>query len=321
VRQHAIRHAILDIPNDRSSHTVATPRGGGLAIAIVSLTGIVLGAGVGLLPVRLAIGLTGGGALVATIGWLDDRRSLDPLTRLVAQTAAALWLVFWVGGMPTFHFGSAAHHLGGWGAMIAVLAVVWCTNLFNFMDGIDALAGSEAVSVGVIAGLLLLSNGSTALACVTLLIAAASAGFLVWNLPPARIFMGDVGSSLLGFLFSSLAVVSEGSALPIVWWAILFLVFVLDATITLFRRAARREAVYSAHREHAYQRAVSSGWSHGRVTSAVVVMNLVLGALAKIGWDRPTYAWPIVAGAVAASVIVYVVVERRVPMRAVPSSS
>ncbi|MEO6696428.1 MAG: glycosyl transferase family 4, partial [Gammaproteobacteria bacterium] len=158
-----------------------------------------------------------------------------------------------------------------------VLAVMWLTNLYNFMDGIDGLAGAQAVTAGLAGGVLLWWLNAPGLAGASLALAAASGGFLIWNCPPARIFMGDTGSGLLGFSFAVLALAGEQSrAMPAAAWLILLALFILDASYTLLARLLRGEAWYHAHRSHAYQRLVQAGLSHRRVTLWVLLINIVV---------------------------------------------
>lgn len=315
VCRYALRESLLDVPNDRSSHSVPTPRGGGLAIAVVTLCGTALAAATGLVPMRLAIAIVVGGTLIAGVGFIDDRRGLSPSTRALAHTAAALWTVVWLGGLPDLDVGAGKVHLGWWGGALAVAGIVWVTNLYNFMDGIDGLAGGEATLVGTCAGMLLLASGRADIALIAWLVSAASAGFLVWNWPPAKLFMGDVGSGLLGYLFATLALASENAgALPLLAWVILTAAFLVDATITLLRRALRGEQWYTAHRSHAYQRAVQYGRSHARVTSSVLVLDLVLCALAGVAWRWHALLLPALTAALVLVGLAYVVVERQCPM-------
>ncbi|HEU0080065.1 MAG TPA: hypothetical protein VFQ76_20630, partial [Longimicrobiaceae bacterium] len=201
------------------------------------------------------------------------------------------------------------------GALLAVVALVWLTNLYNFLDGIDGIAGGEAVAVGGVGGALLWAAGERGLAAVALVAAAAGAGFLVWNWQPARIFMGDVGSGFLGFLFGALAVASERvEGPPALVWILLLGVFVVDATLTLLRRAGRGERLHEAHRRHAYQRAVQSGLSHARVAGAVLAIDALLAALGAAAWLRPAWALPGFAAGAAVLLLAYAGVERRRPM-------
>lgn len=304
VRRYAIRRGILDIPNARSSHLVATPRGGGLAMVVVFLASIIFSALWGIISKELAWAICGGGLLVAGVGWLDDRRGLPLLPRAVVQGLAALWALGWLGGLPALDLGVTRLFLGPVGFLLGLAGIVWCINLYNFMDGIDGLAGVEAVTVAGTAALLLAGRkvglfpaaGATGtvmdaagIALVGALLVPAAAGFLIWNWPPARIFMGDVGSGFLGFTFGALAVASENSgALPLLVWVLLLGVFVVDATATLLRRIRRGERWTEAHRTHAYQLAVQAGWTHKQVTLAVLGINLILGLLAAAAclWPR-----------------------------------
>lgn len=315
IRRFALANAILDMPNARSSHAIPTPRGGGVAIVLLVLGGTLLASAVGVLDGDVAAAFIGGGGLVALIGWLDDRRGVHAAVRAVVHCAAAGWAVYLVGGLPSYFTGTGAVHLGPVGGLLAVLGIVWATNLYNFMDGIDGIAGGQAMCAGVIGGALLLLSGSAGLAAVAFLVAAASAGFLVWNWAPAKIFMGDVGSGFLGFSFGTLAVASENDGgVPLLVWVLLLGVFVVDATVTLLRRTLAGEVPYAAHRDHAYQRAVRSGMSHARVSGWVVVFNLGLGVVSVFGWLRPALLLPLFAGALLLLLVPYVMVERRKPM-------
>lgn len=313
IRRYALRHALLDLPNERSAHSAPTPRGGGLAVVLVVLLAVAALAGGGRLSPAVATAL-GGGGVVAVAGWLDDRRGLPAPVRLAAHAAAAAWALYWLGGLPSLTLGTGTADLGRAGWLVGTLAIVWGINLYNFMDGIDGLAGGVAVTVGLISAGLLIER-APALALVALLASAAAAGFLVWNWPPARLFLGDVGSGFLGFLFATLAVASERSrALPAVLWLLLLGPFVADATLTLLRRMWRGDRWYAAHRSHAYQRATQAGWSHRRVTTAVLGVNLAAAALAALAARQPTLLPAALAGGGAMLATLYAVVERWRPM-------
>lgn len=315
VRRYALASALLDLPNARSSHAAPTPRGGGLAIAGVVLLGTALLGVAGLVPPRVALAVAGGGGLVAGVGWWDDRRGLPAGLRFVAHLAAAVWAVALVGGLPEIRVTGAALEFGAVGTGLAVLGVVWFTNLYNFMDGIDGLAAGEAVVVAGSGAVLLELTGRGGLALVAWLVAAASAGFLAWNWAPARIFMGDVGSGLLGFLFGVLAVASENTAgVPLVGWLILLAAFVFDATATLLRRALRGERLHEAHRSHAYQRAVQAGWPHSRVTGVVLALTVCLAVVAALATLRPALLPLSISIAVVLTVVPYWITERARPM-------
>ncbi|HVF39214.1 MAG TPA: glycosyltransferase family 4 protein [Gemmatimonadaceae bacterium] len=308
---------LLDIPNERSSHSSPTPRGGGLAIAVTTLGGIVLATWWQWIPLNIGLALVGGGAMIALVGWVDDHRDLPALPRFAVQFLSAGWAVYWLGGLPALNIGVASAQLGFVGSILGVIGIVWAINLYNFVDGIDGLAAGEAVTTGAIGGVLLLAMGHPGLAVVSWLIAAANAGFLPLNWAPAKLFMGDVGSGMLGYLFAVLAIASENAgAVPLLIWVLLLGAFIFDATVTLGRRIAHGERWYHAHHSHAYQRMVQAGRSHAQVSSMVLAINLVLALLAIVAWLRPKlFLMSIGAGAVLLCIL-YLSVERIKPMRA-----
>jgi Fuc2NAc and GlcNAc transferase len=272
----AVARGLLDIPNERSSHKVPTPRGGGLAIVLVSTAAFVALAALQRLDGRLLAALAGG-LLVAAVGLIDDRRPVSPAARLAVHTGAALWALVWLGGLPALRLGDQAIALGAAGDVLALLGIVWTMNLFNFMDGIDGIAASEAIFVLCAGALLgLMSAGPGQVPWAALLCATACLGFLLWNWPPARIFMGDVGSGYLGYVIAVLAVAATRGEPAALWaWLILGGVFFVDATVTLLRRLARGERLHQAHRSHAYQWLARRWRSHAKVTGAVLAVNLL----------------------------------------------
>lgn len=313
VRQVALRRDILDHPVERSSHVAATPRGAGLAIVIVFSVGACVLAVTNTIGTGLTIGLVGGGLLVAAVGWLDDVWSLPATTRLIAHFLSAAWLVWWLGGLPALDVGTSIIQFSTAGSVLAIIAIVWSTNLYNFMDGIDGLAGSEAISVSAIGGVLLWLLGNRGLASLSLLAAAAVLGFLVLNWPPAKVFLGDVGSGFLGFLFGGLALASEISGtLPLVAWLIVGSAFIVDSTLTLIRRGSRGSWL-QPHKTHAYQRAVQSGLSHASIARFVIGLNLVLGLVAYLGTARDEWLIPALIVGIVLSVTAYSAVEWLLP--------
>ncbi|MEW6724061.1 MAG: glycosyltransferase family 4 protein [Bacillota bacterium] len=320
VRSYALRRGILDFPNARSSHVLPTPRGGGLAIVIVFLGSIGVLAAYGVIPVRFVVATIGGGVLVASIGWLDDRYGMSVVLRSMVHGFAALWALYWLGGLSSVNLGITRLFLGRAGFILGVVGIVWCVNLYNFMDGIDGLAGLETVTAAATVALLLseirtgflpslVMTGTLAdtnsISFISWLLVSASAGFLVWNRSPARIFMGDVGSGFIGFTFGVLAVASENlGVLPLLIWILLLGVFIVDATATLIRRIRCRERLAEPHRTHAYQLAVRAGYSHKQVTLAVLVINIILGGAAMIACAWPRLLLLVVAVSGAALVIV-----------------
>jgi Fuc2NAc and GlcNAc transferase len=276
VRNLAVSRGVLDVPNQRSSHSVPTPRGGGLAIVVAANLGFVLLGILGTLDTTLLIVLLGG-VPVAMIGFIDDHRPLSARVRLVVHIAAALWALAWLGkpgGLDLQALGAFSQVAG---YVAAVLSIVWILNLYNFMDGIDGIAASEAVFVSWAGALLLLlAGGSASVAAASLAFGSACCGFLLWNWPPAKIFMGDVGSGYLGYVIAVLALAAaRESPATLCTWVILGGVFLVDATVTLVRRLLRGERVYEAHRSHAYQWLARRWGSHKLVTMTVIVVNVL----------------------------------------------
>lgn len=299
-RYYALRRGLYDVPNARSAHRLPTPRGGGLGIAAAFFISLIFLERTGALSAHVAYALLGGGALVALIGWRDDHGHVAARWRILVHTVAAGWALFWLGGLDTFPGLNV--ELGMLGAVLGVVGIVWLTNLYNFMDGIDGLAGAQALCAGLGGAALLWWGGAPELALVGFSLAAASAGFLIWNWPPAKIFMGDVGSGLLGFSFAVLALAGEKSgALPLLGWIVLLAVFVLDASFTLLRRMVHGEPWLHAHNTHAYQRLVQLGYSHLRVTRWVLALNImILWPLMGWLWYHPDAAlWVVLVTCVA----------------------
>lgn len=276
-RRYALDQRLLDHPNARSSHSVATPRGGGMAIVLATLGGLAIAASLHLLSWPFLCGLTGGGALVGGIGFADDHRPLRRRWRLVGHFAAATWVLAWVGGLPPVPILGTEVNLGWFGHGLAALYLVWLINLTNFMDGIDGIAATEAatVSVGGVLLSFLVAPGERQW-IAPLVLAAASLGFLAWNWPPARIFMGDAGSGFLGLMLGAFSLQAARTVPALLWaWIILVGVFSVDATVTLLRRALRGDRFYEAHRSHAYQHAARRAGAHKPVTIAVAAINLL----------------------------------------------
>jgi Fuc2NAc and GlcNAc transferase len=300
VRDVMLSRGLLDIPNERSSHTRATPRGGGIGI-VVSMTGaLVTLALLGRLQNGLFLALAVGGGAVAAVGFLDDRHKVSPRWRLLVHTLAAVWAVYWVGGLGSVRIGEHLAHPGFIGSGFAVLGVVWVLNLFNFMDGIDGIAAGEALFVAAAGGLLALSGGNSSVAVVAWIFACACAGFLWWNWPPARVFLGDVGSGYLGYVVIVLALADTETRPVAIWeWFILGSLFFADSTLTLLRRLFRGDRVYEAHRQHAYQRLSRRWGSHLRVTLLVLAVD-VLWLFPCAFWAASHPAWAISAAVAAA---------------------
>ena len=275
-RRYALFTQLLDHPNERSSHSVPTPRGGGVAI-VASFLLLVMGLGVaGKIESGLCFALLGSGLIVATLGFVDDLGHVSARWRFLGHAASAAWVLFWMGPLPPVPILGLTINLGLGAVLLSALHLVWSINLFNFMDGIDGLASLEAIGVslgGALVWWLVQPAGDWP---VALLFAACVAGFLVWNFPPARIFMGDAGSGFLGLVVALLALWSARTEAHLFWaWFILGGCFMVDATTTLVRRVKRGERFHVAHRSHAYQYAARRHASHKAVSLAVLAINTV----------------------------------------------
>ena len=256
---------LADRPNARSLHSVPTPRIGGLGMAAgVAAGAAVGGAGLASMPLLLVA------LALLLVSLADDVRSLPALVRLGAHLAAGAVAAILV-----------APGLAPWALVVAVLAIAWMTNLFNFMDGVDGLAGGMAVIGFGTCAVAAFSFGEVALAFSCALVAAASAGFLALNFPPARVFMGDAGSIPLGFLAAALGLQGWHAGAWPAWFPVLvFSPFIVDATLTLARRAAARERVWEAHRSHYYQRLVLAGLGRRALAGWAYALMLACAASA-----------------------------------------
>lgn len=190
LRRYALSRSLIDIPNDRSSHSIPTPRGGGVAIVVTFLAALCLLFFMEVIPAAFFLSATGAGALIAIIGFMDDHGHIAARWRLLGHFAAAAWALYWLGGLPPIHAFGQVVNLGWAGSVLAAFYLVWMLNLYNFMDGIDGIAGVEAVTVCLGACVLYGVDADDSLIWPALLLATSVAGFLVWNFPSARIFMG-----------------------------------------------------------------------------------------------------------------------------------
>jgi Fuc2NAc and GlcNAc transferase len=282
LRRYALAASLIDIPNARSSHQLPTPRGGGLSMVIVFLLGLLSLFCLDLVTVSALWAFLGAGSIVAITGFLDDHGHIAARWRLLVHFSAASWGLYCLGGLPVLilpvpGFELVALDLGWLGQLLAVLYLVWVLNLYNFMDGIDGLASIEAITVSLGAALLyVLQTEVSALWIAPVLLAVTVCGFLVWNFPPAKIFMGDAGSGFLGIVLGLLSIQAAWLDSSFLWsWLILLAVFITDATWTLFRRLLRGDKVYQAHCSHGYQYAARYYQSHKKVSLAVAVINII----------------------------------------------
>jgi Fuc2NAc and GlcNAc transferase len=286
---------LIDRPNERSSHQIPTPRGGGIALVVAVVAGMLAMPGELPLAVRPALYAA---LPIALLGLVDDRYGLPAHLRLACHLAAAGACVLALGAPVEF---SLPRYLL---LPLAAVAVAWGTNLFNFMDGIDGIAAAEGMFISAAAALLLASEAPP-IASALGVIAATCAGFLIWNWAPARIFMGDVGSSFFGFLLAAIAALTVLQGLielPV--WLILWGTFIADTGVTLVRRVLRGEQWWSAHRSHAYQRLSRRLGSHAPSALIYSALNVLLVApTALLAHAHPGAAWWICLGLVGAFIL------------------
>lgn len=276
LRRYALRRSIIDIPNARSSHTVPTPRGGGVAIVLTYAFSLFVLALLQWVSIAESVALLGAGLLIAVIGFMDDHGHIAARWRLLGHFVAAGWALFWMQGLPPITVFGFSLNLGWFGHLIGAFYLVWMLNLYNFMDGIDGIASLEAICACVGLSLIYFFSGYETLIWSPLLLAMAVAGFLYWNFPPARIFMGDAGSGFLGIVLGGFSIQAAWIGSEFFFaWLIMLGVFVVDATFTLARRLARGDKVYEAHRSHAYQFASRQFGKHLPVTVSIGVINVV----------------------------------------------
>jgi UDP-N-acetylmuramyl pentapeptide phosphotransferase/UDP-N-acetylglucosamine-1-phosphate transferase len=280
------RFHILDQPNDRSLHTRPTPRSGGLAIlSAVYVCGIATIYWLGQSPDSAYGWIAGASLLVAGVSYIDDRLTLPTGFRFIVHTLAAVLIVFGGFVISYLEFPGLEMSLPYWiGVILTLLFIVWMLNLYNFMDGMDGFAGGMAVFGFGTFAIMGWTAGHDAFLAVSLIIAAASAGFLFFNFPPARIFMGDVGSSTLGLLAATLSLWGARDGIFPFWIALLvFSPFIVDATVTLFRRLLRGDKIWQAHKTHFYQRLVQAGWGHRK--TVLFEYAIMLGCAVTSLWS------------------------------------
>ncbi|MFZ4076693.1 MAG: MraY family glycosyltransferase [Legionellaceae bacterium] len=276
LRRYALARNVLDVPNHRSAHAIPTPRGGGVAFVCTVLISILFLKKNALLTPDGSIALMMAGVFVASLGFLDDHGHIAPIWRLTGHFIASVLALYWLGGFPSLMIFSWALPLGFFADVLGVLYLVWLINLYNFMDGIDGLAGVELLCVCCgMSFIYWVCGGLDSLMVLPLVLSASVTGFLCWNFPPARIFMGDAGSGFLGFIVGVLSIQASGIHPQFFWcWLILLGVFIVDTTITLGSRLLRLEKIYEAHSTHGYQYAARYFGRHLPVTLGVLVLNV-----------------------------------------------
>lgn len=302
VRKIALKKAIIDIPNERSSHTIPTPRGGGLAIAITWFGALIILFAIGKIEKSLFYALIPG-VLLSTVSFFDDVIDLKPKTRLFFQLVTAML------GWSAILLFSDLKLMDPIQLLIvtgfAIPIIMWFINLFNFMDGSDGFLGMEGIFYSI--ALYLFTQNT-----ILLIFALSIAGFLCWNWPKAKIFCGDVGSTLIGYNIAIFAVYFyqfqlTSIAIPLALSAL----FWIDATVTLFRRLMNKEQLTRAHRKHAYQRLIQTGFSHLQVLLVGIVINAIILLAAYSFNNKPFGNTIITISSIAVMIIYLFIVERR----------
>jgi UDP-N-acetylmuramyl pentapeptide phosphotransferase/UDP-N-acetylglucosamine-1-phosphate transferase len=309
------RWQAIDVPNGRSSHHRPTPRSGGIGIVTACILTlpwlwIMVASEVAALKFGAAVA---GYLVIAAVGLIDDLRAIGPLTKYLGQLGAAI-IAVWCGVLLTgltLPFGLTL----SFGSFSFALTILWLTgfsNIFNFMDGIDGLAGGAGVIYSLALAGVCFGTGHRLLGAGSLVVAASCLGFLAHNFPPAKIFMGDVGSLFIGYVLAAFAVAAATSGeqpAPFIALLLIFSTFIYDATFTLLRRLRRGERLIEAHRSHLYQRLVIAGQSHRRVTLTYYGLGALLGAgglLYTFSGDWARFVILTLSGAILFAFTVYV---------------
>lgn len=282
----------MDIPNERSSHSVPTPRGGGLAIVITFYVGLFLFRNS--VDIKLFLALFSALPIVI-ISLLDDIYTLSSKVRFIVQVFSATLALYLLGGVEEINF-TFFSLTGWWVNILSLISIVWLTNLYNFLDGIDGYVATQTIMVGL--GMFLLLHNPLGMVLVV-----GSLGFLFFNWDKASIFMGDVGSTTLGFILS-IFLFSDTRGELIYFWLVMLLLFIVDATVTLFLRYKNGEKLTQAHRKHAYQRLTQTGWSHQQVTLGLLGFNFL--ALISLYTTQAWYLVFICMAIVVVSIMLYV---------------
>jgi UDP-N-acetylmuramyl pentapeptide phosphotransferase/UDP-N-acetylglucosamine-1-phosphate transferase len=268
VRRIALKKQILDIPNERSSHTYPTPRGGGIAIVLAWYAGLIVLFINRIIEPSLFLALISG-FLLALVGLLDDVITLKPLIRILAQLLTVLTGLYFIGGLRTLYIDDLQIAVPLILNLLVVLGAIWFINLYNFLDGIDGYASTETISIAI--GLYIVTRNP-----LLLILVLSVLGFLIWNWPKAKIFMGDIGSTQLGYILIILSIYfNNNMQFNFIGFIILSSLFWFDATLTLYKRWRNQERLSQAHKKHYYQRIVQYGFSHQKTVIYSIALNLI----------------------------------------------
>lgn len=309
MRHYALKKNIIDNPNERSSHSIPTPRGGGVAVVCSYLLALAVLIYSQQLVLHTGFTLIAAGFVIALLGFLDDHGHINSMLRLAIHFLVAIGVVLSLGGFAEVTAFNGVQ-LGFIANIIAVLFLVWLLNLYNFMDGINGIASVEAITTTVSMAILYLLLNTSLNSEILWLLAACVFGFLLWNFPKAKIFMGDACSGFLGLILGILALIALKENLALFCaWIICLGVFVVDATCTLIKRVLNGHKMYDAHRSHSYQ-ILSRKWgSHTPVTLAVAAINLLW--LFPIAYIMTTQLWvyPEIAVLIAYLPLIFIAIK------------
>jgi Fuc2NAc and GlcNAc transferase len=306
--QWAIRNKLTVVPNQRSLHDIPVPKGGGIAITLTWYTGISILYFSGIIERNLYFALLSG-ILLALVSLIDDIKDLKPIIRLIVHFLTAITAFYFLHGLRPLIIPQLDFNYNFLVYPLAIVGMVWYINLFNFMDGVDGFASIEVLTVAAVLFVM-----SWNLIAIVLMVCVG--GFLCWNWPKARIFMGDVGSTQLGFILVVLGIYFHNTfEFSILNWIMLTSPFWFDATLTLFRRWKNREKLSEAHCKHAYQRLVQSGFSHEKVNFYLISLNLLIIALIIIYREIKSLQIPIFSLSLLLFYTITKAIDKRVPFR------
>jgi UDP-N-acetylmuramyl pentapeptide phosphotransferase/UDP-N-acetylglucosamine-1-phosphate transferase len=304
----AVRNEMTVIPNERSLHDIPTPKGGGIAITVTWYTGITVLFFSGIIERSLYFALLSG-IIVAFVSLIDDIKGLKPIIRLIVHFLTAILAFYFLKGLRPLVLPEYSINYNFLVYPLAIIGMVWFINLFNFMDGVDGFVSVETITISCI--LFVMSWN-----IITILLIVCVTGFLCWNWPKGKIFMGDVGSTQLGFILVVLGIYFHNTfEFSILNWIMLTSPFWFDATLTLFRRWRNKEKLSEAHRKHVYQRIVQAGFSHEKVNLFLILINLVIITLIIIYREFKVLQIPIFGLSLLIFHMITKAVDRRVPFK------
>lgn len=306
IMRYAIKNKMTVIPNARSLHDLPTPKGGGIAIVLTWYAGITILFFTGIIERNLFLALMSG-IFLALVSFIDDIKDLKPVIRLAVQFMTAILAFYFLNGLRPLVMPQININYNFIVYPIAVIGMVWFINLFNFMDGIDGFASTEAIIICAV--FFVFTWG-----LVSILLIACITGFLYWNWPKASIFMGDTGSTQLGFILVVLGIYYHNTfEFSILNWIMLTSPFWFDATLTLYRRWRNKEKLSEAHRKHVYQRIVQAGSSHEKVNVYLLLINTFIILLIILYRDIKFLQIPLFALTLIVFYLIVRYVDKKVP--------